>query len=41
MISLIILTNFKGDAKDWLFAIISCLLLDSIYMLPILRHTLG
>lgn len=35
MISLFVLPNFKGSFGDWLKATVVCLVLDSMYIIPI------
>jgi hypothetical protein len=40
MISICVLPNFKGSKSDWIKVTISCLLLDSTYMIPMLNQIL-
>lgn len=34
MVTLCVLPNFKGSKSEWVKATISCLLVDSIYLVP-------
>jgi hypothetical protein len=40
MVTLSILPNFKGTTSEWIKATISCILLDSTYVIPIINHYL-
>jgi hypothetical protein len=40
MIALCVMPNFKGDRTETIKAFATCLILDSIYCLPILYHYL-
>lgn len=40
MLTLCIMPNFKGTRKEAITACIICLLMDSIYVIPIVNHYL-
>jgi len=38
MITLMLLPNFKGTKSEWMYATITSLLLDSMYIIPMMNH---